>query len=160
MIVNSLVCVLRIIEQGILGQPGCCWWWWFSLQVVSASLIPWAVARQAPLSMGFSRQEYCSGVPFPSPGDLPDPVIKPMSLGSPALLEDSLLTDGFFSEPSGKPLDSMWWDHLTAQYVGKMVPVLMIIILLARMQWRDKGSDIFQRGFGAPDCAVIQTSGN
>ena len=36
----------------------------------------WAVAHQAPLSMGFSRQEYCSGLPFPSPGDLPDPGIE------------------------------------------------------------------------------------
>ena len=41
---------------------------------------PWTVACQAPLSMGFSRQEHWSGLPFPSPGDLPDPGIKPMSL--------------------------------------------------------------------------------
>ena len=46
---------------------------------------PWTVARQAPLSMEFSRQEYWSGLPCPSPGDHPDPEIKPMSLMSPAL---------------------------------------------------------------------------
>ena len=40
---------------------------------------PWAVAYQVPPSMGFSRQEYWSGVPLPSPGDLPDPVIEPRS---------------------------------------------------------------------------------
>ena len=40
---------------------------------------PWAIAHQAPLSMGFPRQEYCSGLPFPSPGDLPDPGIEPVS---------------------------------------------------------------------------------
>ena len=40
---------------------------------------PWTVARQAPLSMGFSRQEYWSRVPFPSPGDLPHPAVKPES---------------------------------------------------------------------------------
>ena len=40
---------------------------------------PWSVAHQAPQSMGFSRQEYWSGLPFPSPGDLPDPGIKPRS---------------------------------------------------------------------------------
>ena len=51
---------------------------------------PWTVARQAPLSMGFSRQEYWSGLPFPSPGDLPDPGIKP---GSPILQADSLPTE-------------------------------------------------------------------
>ena len=50
---------------------------------------PWTVACQAPLSMGFSRQEYWSGLPFPSPGDLPNPGIKPRS---PALQSDSLLT--------------------------------------------------------------------
>ena len=46
---------------------------------------PMDVARQASLSMGFSRQEYWSGLPFPSPGDLPDPGIEPRSLMSPAL---------------------------------------------------------------------------
>ena len=51
---------------------------------------PWTVAHQAPGSMGFSREEYWSGLPFPSPGDLP---------GSPALQVDSLP-----SEPPGKPL--------------------------------------------------------
>ena len=42
-------------------------------------MTPWTVARQAPLSVGFSRQEYWSGLPFPSPGDLPDPGIEPLS---------------------------------------------------------------------------------
>ena len=41
--------------------------------------IPWIVAHQAPLTVGFPRQEYWSGLPFPSPGDLPDPGIKPRS---------------------------------------------------------------------------------
>ena len=44
----------------------------------------WTVARQAPLSMGFSREEYWSGFPCPPPGELPDPGIKPTSLMSPA----------------------------------------------------------------------------
>ena len=46
---------------------------------------PWTIACQAPLSMGFSRQEYWSGLPFPSPGDFPNPGIKPASRMSPAL---------------------------------------------------------------------------
>ena len=51
-----------------------------SRSVVSDSLWPpWTIAHQAPLSMGFSRQEYCSGLPYPSPGDLPDPESKPTS---------------------------------------------------------------------------------
>ena len=57
----------------------------------------WTVAHQAPVSMEFSRQEYWSGLPFPSPGDLPDPAIKPMTL---ALQAGSLP-----SEPPGKPKD-------------------------------------------------------
>ena len=44
---------------------------------------PWSVAHQAPLSMGFPRQEYWSGLSFPPPGDLPDPGIEPTSLVSP-----------------------------------------------------------------------------
>ena len=51
---------------------------------------PWTVACQAPLSMGFSRQEYWSGLPFPPPGDLPNPGTKP---GSPVLQADSLMTE-------------------------------------------------------------------
>ena len=51
---------------------------------------PWTVACQAPLSMGFSRQEYWSGLPFSSPGNLSNPGIEP---GSPALQADSLLTE-------------------------------------------------------------------
>ena len=55
---------------------------------------PWTVAYQAPPSMGFSRQEYWSGLPFPSPGDLPDPGIEPRS----PTLEAEALT----SEPPGR----------------------------------------------------------
>ena len=51
---------------------------------------PWTVAHQAPLYIGFSRQEYWSRLPFPSPGDLPNPGIEPRS---PALQADSLLTE-------------------------------------------------------------------
>ena len=56
-------------------------------------MTPWTVAYQVPLSMGFSRQEDWSGLPFPSPGDLPDPGMEP---GSPALQADALP-----SEPPG-----------------------------------------------------------
>ena len=57
-------------------------------------MTPWTAALWAPLSVGFSKQEYWSGLPFPSPGDLPDPGIEP---ASPALQADFLL-----SEPPGK----------------------------------------------------------
>ena len=58
-----------------------------SLSHAQLFAIPWIAAHQAPLSMGFSRQGYWSILPFPSPGDLPNPGIKP---GSPALQRNSL----------------------------------------------------------------------
>ena len=64
--------------------------WVKSLSHVRLFATPWTVAHQAPPSTGFSRQEYWSGVPFPSPGDLPNPGIEP---GSPALLADALTTE-------------------------------------------------------------------
>ena len=65
------------------------------LNHVRLFVTPWTVAYQALLSMGFSRQEYWSGLPFPSPGDLPDPGIEPRS---PTLQADALP-----SEAPGRP---------------------------------------------------------
>ena len=71
-------------------------WWWFSPQVVSDPYDPMECSpTKSPLSMGFSRQEYCSGLPSPSPGDRPNPGIEPQS---PALQAEPLPT-----EPPGKP---------------------------------------------------------
>ena len=81
------------IGKRILYHCTTCEKW--SCSVVSDSATPWTVAYQASPSMGFSRQEYCSGLPLSSPVDLPDPGIKP---GSPALQADALP-----SEPAGKP---------------------------------------------------------
>ena len=64
-----------------------------SVSHVQLFVTPWTVAHQAPPSMEFSRQEYWCGLPFPSPGDLPNPGIEP---GSPALRADALP-----SEPPG-----------------------------------------------------------
>ena len=66
----------------------------WSRSVVSHSVSPWTIAHRAPPSMEFSRQEYWSGLPFPSPGGLPDPGIEPRS---PALQANTLP-----SEPPGK----------------------------------------------------------
>jgi len=70
-----------------------------SLSRVRLFAIPWTVAYQAPQSMEFSRQEYWSGLPFPSPGHLLNPGIEP---GSPELQEDALP-----SEPPGKPIEKL-----------------------------------------------------
>ena len=71
-----------------------------SLSRVRLFATPWTVAHQAVPSMGFSRQGYWSGLPFPSPGELPDPGIEP---GSPILQADTLP-----SEPPGKPWMVTW----------------------------------------------------
>ena len=62
---------------------------------------PWTVDCQAPLSVGFSRHEYWNGLPFPSPGDLPNPGIEP---GSPALQADSLPTELREAQGTDNPL--------------------------------------------------------
>ena len=75
----------KISQNNLTLLPACLL---FSCSVVSDSFAaPWTVACQAPLSMGFSRQGYWNGLPFPSPGDLSDPGIKPVS---PAWKVDSL----------------------------------------------------------------------
>ena len=75
-----------------------------SLTLVQLFVTPWTAACQVPLSMGFSRQEYWSGLPCLPPGDLPSPEIEPRSLTSPALAH------GFFtaSATTECPVDSNW----------------------------------------------------
>ena len=77
-----------------------------SFSHVQLFVTPWTVAHQAPPSIGFSRQEYQSGLPFPSPGDLLDPGVEP---GSPALQADALPF-----EPPGKPiiLKKSFYNHV------------------------------------------------
>ena len=100
-------------------------WWWFKIQTVllllshvHISATPRTAACQAPLSMGFPRQEYCSGLPFPSPEDLPNPGIKPTSsaLQSYSLLLShwgSTLEDAMLSETGQSQEDSHTvWFHL------------------------------------------------
>ena len=74
-----------------MGRRGC----GLVTQLCPPFVAPWTAARQAPLSKGFSRQEYWSGLPFPPPGDLPNPGIEPVS---PALAGRFFIT-----EPAGKP---------------------------------------------------------
>ena len=73
------------------------------LQSYLTLVTPWTVARQAPLSMGFSRQEYWSGLPRPPLGYLSFPGIEPMFPAAPALQADS-----FTAEPLGKPQATPW----------------------------------------------------
>ena len=82
-----------------------------SLSHVQLFATLWTVAHQAPPSKGFSRQEYWSGSPFPSPGDLPDPGIEPKS---PTLQADALT-----SEPPGKPDIKTRWQEYTEELYKK-----------------------------------------
>ena len=90
----------RLLRYEICSRKSCCLKFARTIHtaiaaVVSDFVTAWTAAYQAPLTLGFSRQEYLSGLPCPPPGDLPNPGIEP---GSPALRVDSLP-----SEPSGKP---------------------------------------------------------
>ena len=90
-----------------------------SLSCVRVLATPWTAAHQAPPSMGFSRQEYWSRLPFPSPGDLPEPGIKP---GSPALQADALP-----SEPPGRRTSLILDNSLL------LLPSLSLLILIVNM---------------------------
>ena len=76
------------------------------LNHVQLSATPWTVAHQGPLSMGFPRQEYWSGLLFPSPGDLPNPGMEPLSLVSPALAGEFFTTS--YHLKGGTWLSEMW----------------------------------------------------
>ena len=89
---------------------------------MSDSATPWTVAYQAPSSMEFAREEYWSGLPFPSPGDLPDLGVEP---GSPTLQADALP-----SELPGKPL-IRYTPHNGQHFLDIILNILKIYILHA-----------------------------
>ena len=85
-------------------------------------MTPWTVALQAPLSMEFSRQEYWSGLPFPTPEDLPNPGIKPASLASPALAGGlSLCHSGSPHMEQQASLKNMHLDHVSHPQMPELV---------------------------------------
>ena len=107
------------------------------LSHVQLCATPWTVARQVPLSMGFSRQEYWSGLSFLTPGYLPDPGVEPSSLMSPALAGGLFTTSAIQEAPPGwmatcKLLSSLWlgilfyskgvknWTYLTESSEAEM----------------------------------------
>ena len=102
-----------------------------SLSRVQLFATPWTVAYQAPLSMGFSRQEYWSGLPFPSPGDLPDPGIEPMSLMSPALADRFFITSsawGTLNGDKGEKLVNWHQAQIKTSLLKYLTAYLFIIV--------------------------------
>ena len=91
---------------------------------------PWTVACQAPQSMGFFKQGYWSGLPFPSPGDLPNPGIEP---GSPTLQADSLP-----SEPPGKPLTKVWGQKNIFSASGNKKKAEIVILISEKIDFQSK----------------------
>ena len=102
---------------------------WLVFNVCSLSLIrlfvtPWTVAHQAPLSMGFSRQEYWTGLPFPSPGDLHDP-------GNLCLLASNALAGRFFTiEPPGTSLSFSVWCCLIKLFLSDSISAMSFLSIL------------------------------
>ena len=89
-----------------------------------------SIAHQAPLSMGFSRKDYWSGLPCPPPGDLPNPGIKPASLMSPALAGEFFTTSTTWETPTlgeGDTVQAITLDHTTklAKVPSRKLPELM-----------------------------------
>ena len=91
-------------------QRGLKFFFCYSLSCVQLFVTPGNVACQAPLAMGFSRQEYWSGLPYSPPGDLPDPEIEP---GSPALKADSTPSE---LEGSPQTVDTLKEIHAKTQH--------------------------------------------
>ena len=91
------------VHTNPLSRPILRIWWWLLLTPVRLFATPWTIAHQVPLPLGFPKQEYWSGLPFPPPGNLPHPGIEP---ASPAL------TGGFVTiEPSTKSLNLWIWGY-------------------------------------------------
>ena len=104
---------------------------------MSKYAIPWIITHQAPLSPGLSRQEYWSGLPFPSLGDLPNPGIKPRS---PALQADALP-----SEPPGKPKECS--NYHTIALISHTSKVMLKILQARLQQYVNRELTDVQAGF-------------
>ena len=119
-----------------------------SLLSVWFFVTPQTVALQAPLSMGFPRQEYWSVLPFPPPGDLPDSGIKPMSLMSPTVAGGIFTTSVPWEAPflwMGKARSWVHWDHSFDMHLSSLGPVsyslpAWVALRLSCLGWLEQGT--------------------
>ena len=100
-------------------------------------MTPWTIAHQAPQSLGFSRQEYCSGLPFPTPEDLPNPGIEPRSPtlhadSSPAELQGkpALMTNSSFAKNSSPKICKNY------SYTGLNTEYFCLKIIICAIAWK------------------------
>ena len=128
----------------------------YSVSHVSLFVTPWTVACQTPLSMGFSRQEYWSGLPSPSPGDLPDPGIRPTS---------PILAGRFFTfEPPGKSCQTAFFFFSHSQWINstrKVCEVGTPSLQMWTLRCRDvciTGLEVVQLGFQQLMLQMIKTT--
>ena len=98
----------------------------------------WTVAHQAPPSLGFPRQEFWSGLAFPSPGDLPSPGVELSSPEPPALQEDS-----FPTEPLGKPRE-LSYKHLRASHAKPLLRLPWVIPRPGSRHWSPKPEELLK----------------
>ena len=139
-----------------------CMWKWkcWSLSCVLLFVTPRTIACQAPLSMGFSRQEYWSGLPFPSPGDPPDPGTEPRS---PALQADCLP-----SEPPRNP-DTTAWQHpklsvsepqifISHSWICRLATIDLVQKGWAGLQSWGRNSGLFHRSSSWDPCGRRKSS--
>ena len=126
---SSGALTLRWWSFGKLIICAYCAYWAQSLSLVQHFATIWTVAHQALLSMGFPRQEYWIGLPFPSPGDLPDPGIKPESSVFPAFQPDSLP-----SESSGKTQLAVWSGNNISLDLSSQKPSFQGVLILNVVQ--------------------------
>ena len=117
------------MEKNIFKKIICIYVCVLSCSVVFNSANSWTVAQQAPLSMGFSRKEYWSGLPCPSSGHLPDPRIELTSLTSPASL------NGFFT------ISATWEAPSCCANLGKGFTLLCLSLFICKMNLPPRMAD-------------------
>ena len=120
-------------------------------------VVPWTVAPQVPLSMGFSRQEYWSGLPCPPPRDLPNPGIEPESLMSPALAGRFFTTSATWEAPPTEHMPELPRAELLGEWSCRPTAVAAVELLQSCPTLCDRMDHIacqapLSMGFSSQDC--------
>ena len=115
------------VHTNPLSRPILRIWWWLLLTPVRLFATPWTIAHQVPLPLGFPKQEYWSGLPFPPPGNLPHPGIEPEALMSPTL------AGRFFTTGTTWEGRSRGNNNIQFHYILKHLKMYLIDLVLAEL---------------------------